>query len=116
MRGSAGEFPRRRWPNGPESAVQLYFGWSAAMPMSLWESLRQFYLSSVCMIAWLIWLMQPRTGLASTSSLNPCQNGSAGRGESAWHWRIRMSREVEVYVDLDGETHLVGRLWSRVHQ
>ncbi len=25
-----------------------------------------------------------------------------------------MNREIEVYVDLDGQTHLVGRLWSRL--
>jgi len=27
-----------------------------------------------------------------------------------------MSREVEVHVDLDGQTHLVGRLWSRLNK
>ena len=27
-----------------------------------------------------------------------------------------MSREVEVHVDLDGQTHLVGRLWSRLNR
>lgn len=25
-----------------------------------------------------------------------------------------MNREIEIYVDLDGQTHLVGRLWSRL--
>lgn len=25
-----------------------------------------------------------------------------------------MSREIDIYVDLDGQTHLVGRLWSRL--
>ena len=25
-----------------------------------------------------------------------------------------MNREIDVYVDLDGHTHLVGRLWSRL--
>ena len=27
-----------------------------------------------------------------------------------------MSREVEVHVDLDGQTHLAGRLWSRLNK
>lgn len=25
-----------------------------------------------------------------------------------------MNREIDIYVDLDGQTHLVGRLWSRL--
>jgi hypothetical protein len=32
------------------------------------------YLFSACMIAWLIWWMQPMTGWAWTSSLNPCRS------------------------------------------
>ena len=27
-----------------------------------------------------------------------------------------MNREIEIHVDLDGQSHLVGRLWSRLNK
>jgi len=27
-----------------------------------------------------------------------------------------MNREIEIHIDLDGQSHLVGRLWSRLNK
>ncbi len=39
-----------------------------------------------------------------------------GLGPGAGGERMPTNREVEVYVDLEGQAHLAGRLWSRVNK
>ena len=65
------------------SAARPCFGSNGALPVFLWASLGRFYLFSACMIAWLIWWMQPMTGWAWTSSLNPCRSEFMVHGKSA---------------------------------
>src|SRR6266436_7392734 len=114
MRASAGGSPLQAWPSGSGSAVPLWFVSNAGTPMSRWESSRQFCLFSACTSVWPIWRMPVRIGSAWIWRPNPYQSESTARERNGLRQKIPMNREIEVYVDLDGQTHLVGRLWSRL--
>src|SRR6185369_399428 len=114
MPASAGASRRRPWPSVPGLAGLRWFVLNAGTPMSPWGFLRPFYLSWACTSAWATWRMRPGTASAWTWKPNRCQNGSTAHARAAPGSKLRMNREVEIYVDLQGQPHLAGRLWSRL--